>query len=125
MRDDIGMTTGNSQDSGSPDITDLGNDVYQTDTRMAGYQGITAGYLIRSSRPCPVETGTSTSAPVAQAALRLARGGGVRQRTVPRYRSLAPEADPEVAGKFERLSGAAAHVSGMWHWLDRREEQAA
>jgi glyoxylase-like metal-dependent hydrolase (beta-lactamase superfamily II) len=69
MRDDIGMTTGNSQDSGSPDITDLGNDVYQIDTRMAGYQGITAGYLIRSSRPCLVETGTSTSAPVVRAAL--------------------------------------------------------
>ena len=69
MRDDIAMTTGNSQDSGSPDITDLGNDVYQIDTRMAGYQGITAGYLIRSSRPCLVETGTSTSAPVVRAAL--------------------------------------------------------
>jgi hypothetical protein len=67
MRDDIAMTTGNSQDSGSPDITDLGNDVYQVDTQMAGYQGITAGYLIRSSRPCLVETGTSTSAPVVQA----------------------------------------------------------
>src|SRR6202161_180973 len=69
MRDDIAMTTGNSQASGSPDITDLGNDVYQIDTQMAGYQGITAGYLIRSSRPCLVETGTSTSAPVVQAAL--------------------------------------------------------
>ena len=33
------------------------------------YQGITAGYLIRSSRPCLVETGTSTSAPVVRAAL--------------------------------------------------------
>jgi glyoxylase-like metal-dependent hydrolase (beta-lactamase superfamily II) len=36
---------------------------------MAGYPGITAGYLIRSSRPCLVETGTSTSAPVVRAAL--------------------------------------------------------
>jgi glyoxylase-like metal-dependent hydrolase (beta-lactamase superfamily II) len=69
MRDDIAMTTGNSQESSGPDITDLGNDVYQIDTKMAGYQGITAGYLIRSSRPCLVETGTSTSAPVVQAAL--------------------------------------------------------
>jgi glyoxylase-like metal-dependent hydrolase (beta-lactamase superfamily II) len=69
VRDDIAMTTGNSQDSGNLDITDLGNDVYQIDTRMAGYQGITAGYLIRSSRPCLVETGTSTSGPVVQAAL--------------------------------------------------------
>ena len=68
MRDDIAMTTGNSQDCDSPDIIDLGNDVYQIDTRMAGYQGITAGYLIRSSRPCLAETGTSTSAPVVRAA---------------------------------------------------------
>jgi glyoxylase-like metal-dependent hydrolase (beta-lactamase superfamily II) len=58
-----------SQESGNPDITDLGDGVYQIDTRMAGYQGITAGYLIRSSRPCLVETGTSTSAPVVRAAL--------------------------------------------------------
>jgi glyoxylase-like metal-dependent hydrolase (beta-lactamase superfamily II) len=36
---------------------------------MAGYEGITAGYLIRSSRPCLVETGTSTSAPVVRTAL--------------------------------------------------------
>jgi len=69
VRDDISTTTGNSQQSDSPDITDLGNDVFQIDTKMAGYQGITAGYLIRSSRPCLVETGTSTSAPVVRAAL--------------------------------------------------------
>ena len=69
MRDDIANATGKSEESGSPDIIDLEHDVYQIDTRMAGYQGITAGYLIRSSRPCLVETGTSTSAPVVQAAL--------------------------------------------------------
>jgi glyoxylase-like metal-dependent hydrolase (beta-lactamase superfamily II) len=67
--DDIDTTADNSQDFRSSDITDLGQDVYQIDTRMAGYQGITAGYLIRSSRPCLVETGTSTSAPVVRAAL--------------------------------------------------------
>jgi glyoxylase-like metal-dependent hydrolase (beta-lactamase superfamily II) len=49
----------------------------------------------------------------------------VRQRTMSRYRSLAPETDPEVAEKFERLSGAAANVSGIWHWLDKLEEPAA
>ena len=69
MHDDISTTTGNSRQSDRPDITDLGNDVFQIDTKMAGYQGITAGYLIRSSRPCLVETGTSTSAPVVRAAL--------------------------------------------------------
>jgi glyoxylase-like metal-dependent hydrolase (beta-lactamase superfamily II) len=69
MRDDIATAAANSQQPDTPDITDLGSDVYQIDTRMAGYQGITAGYLIRSSRPCLVETGTSTSAPVVRAAL--------------------------------------------------------
>ena len=52
-----------------PDVTDLGHDVFQLDTRMAGYPGITAGYLIRSDRPCLVETGTAPSAPVVREAL--------------------------------------------------------
>ncbi len=69
MRDDIATTPGKSAESGSPGITDLGDDVFQIDTKMAGYQGITAGYLIRSSRPCLVETGTATSAPVVRDAL--------------------------------------------------------
>ncbi|MGO8978714.1 MAG: MBL fold metallo-hydrolase [Streptosporangiaceae bacterium] len=50
-------------------ITELGHDVYQIDTRMAGYEGITAGYLIRGDRPCLVETGTGPSAPVVRDAL--------------------------------------------------------
>ena len=50
-------------------VTDLGHDVFQIDTQMAGYPGITAGYLIRSSRPCLVETGTAPSAPVVRDAL--------------------------------------------------------
>jgi glyoxylase-like metal-dependent hydrolase (beta-lactamase superfamily II) len=50
-------------------ITDLGNDVFQIDTRMAGYPGITAGYLIRGDRPCLVETGTAPSAPLVRDAL--------------------------------------------------------
>ncbi|MEU8342474.1 Glyoxylase, beta-lactamase superfamily II [Actinomadura meyerae] len=51
-------------------ITPLGGDVYEIDTRMAGYSGITAAYLILSDRPCLVEPGTSGSAPVVRAALR-------------------------------------------------------
>jgi glyoxylase-like metal-dependent hydrolase (beta-lactamase superfamily II) len=47
----------------------LGDEVYQIDTQMAGYSGITAGYLIRSDRPCLVETGTAPSAPVVADAL--------------------------------------------------------
>jgi glyoxylase-like metal-dependent hydrolase (beta-lactamase superfamily II) len=52
-----------------PGITGLGHEVYEIDTRMAGYQGITAGYLILSDRPCLVETGTAPSAPVVRDAL--------------------------------------------------------
>lgn len=47
----------------------LGDEVFQIDTRMAGYDGITAGYLIRGDRPCLVETGTAPSAPVVRDAL--------------------------------------------------------
>src|ERR1700719_4946347 len=50
-------------------ITGLGHEVYEIDTRMAGYRGITAGYLIRGDRPCLVETGTAPSAPVVRDAL--------------------------------------------------------
>jgi glyoxylase-like metal-dependent hydrolase (beta-lactamase superfamily II) len=50
-------------------IKDLGNDVYEIDTRMAGFAGITAGYLIASDHPCLVEPGTSGSAPVVRDAL--------------------------------------------------------
>jgi len=50
-------------------VTGLGHDVYQIDTLMAGYDGITAGYLIRGDRPCLVETGTAPSAPVVSSAL--------------------------------------------------------
>ena len=49
--------------------TDLGHEVHQIDTLMAGYDGITAGYLIRADRPCLVETGTAPSAPVVADAL--------------------------------------------------------
>jgi glyoxylase-like metal-dependent hydrolase (beta-lactamase superfamily II) len=44
-------------------VTDLGNEVFEVDTLMGGHAGITAGYLIRSDRPCLVETGTALSAP--------------------------------------------------------------
>ena len=49
--------------------TDLGHDVFQIDTQMSGYPGITSAYLIRADRPCLVETGTATSAGVVAAAL--------------------------------------------------------
>jgi glyoxylase-like metal-dependent hydrolase (beta-lactamase superfamily II) len=55
--------------AGADVITDLGHGVFQIDTRMAGYDGITAGYLIRADRPCLVETGTAPSAPIVRDAL--------------------------------------------------------
>lgn len=56
-------------------ITALGNEVFEVDTRMGGQAGITAGYLIRSDRPCLVETGTALSAPtVIDALARLGVG---------------------------------------------------
>ena len=56
-------------DEAAAGITPLGDDVFQIDTKMAGYSGITAGYLIRSDRPCLVETGTAPSAPIVRDAL--------------------------------------------------------
>ena len=50
-------------------ITARGSEVYEIDTLMGGHRGITAGYLIRSDRPCLVETGTALSAPTVVASL--------------------------------------------------------
>ena len=55
--------------TGTSDVVDLGNDVFMIDTRMGGYEGITASYLIRGSKPCLIETGTARSAPIVMAQL--------------------------------------------------------
>jgi glyoxylase-like metal-dependent hydrolase (beta-lactamase superfamily II) len=65
-RDGVGRPESSDGQAG---ITALGHEVFQIDTRMAGYDHITAGYLIRSDRPCLVETGTAPSAPVVASAL--------------------------------------------------------
>ena len=66
-----------AEGTGTTDVTALGHEVFQIDTRMAGFDGITAGYLIRADRPCLVETGTAPSAPVVRDALaRLGIGAG-------------------------------------------------
>jgi len=65
LRDNRRVTDG----IGPTAVTALGHEVFQIDTRMAGYEGITAGYLIRGDRPCLVETGTAPSAPVVRDAL--------------------------------------------------------
>ncbi|HTP16616.1 MAG TPA: MBL fold metallo-hydrolase [Streptosporangiaceae bacterium] len=63
-------------------ITALGHEVFQIDTRMAGFDGITAGYLIRGDRPCLVETGTAPSAPVVRGALAALGVGSADLATV-------------------------------------------
>jgi glyoxylase-like metal-dependent hydrolase (beta-lactamase superfamily II) len=50
-------------------IQNLGDDVFMLDSAMGGYDGITATYLIRGSRPCLIETGTARSAPTVIAGL--------------------------------------------------------
>ncbi len=50
-------------------ITPVGHEVYQIDTQLAGYHGITASYLIRGDRPCLVETGAAPAAPIVRDAL--------------------------------------------------------
>ncbi len=91
MTDDIGTAA----DPGV--VTALGHEVYQIDTRMAGYPGITAGYLIRSDRPCLVETGTAPSAPVVRDALAALGVGAGDLRPVP--------ADGERADGLRRRAG--------------------
>jgi|SRR5215472_1908045 len=55
--------------AGNGRVSALGHEVFQIDTQMAGYDRITASYLIRSGRPCLVETGTAPSAPAVRDAL--------------------------------------------------------
>lgn len=63
------MSTAAGTPGAAEAIVGLGHEVYQIDTFMAGYERITAGYLIRAERPCLVETGTAPSAPVVRDAL--------------------------------------------------------
>lgn len=49
--------------------TPLGEQVHLVDTRMGGYEGITAAYLLRTERPALVETGAARSADRVVAAL--------------------------------------------------------
>ena len=48
---------------------DLGGNVWLIDTQMGGFDGITAGYLIRGQRPALVETGAAKNADDVERAL--------------------------------------------------------
>jgi glyoxylase-like metal-dependent hydrolase (beta-lactamase superfamily II) len=67
--EDVAVSTIPAVPGAAGGVVDLGNDVFQIDTLMAGCEQITAGYLIRTERPCLVETGTAPSAPVVRDAL--------------------------------------------------------
>jgi glyoxylase-like metal-dependent hydrolase (beta-lactamase superfamily II) len=49
----------------------------------------------------------------------------VAERTRARYAVLAPDADQQLAAKYERISGTAANVAGILHWLDKSDPPAA
>jgi glyoxylase-like metal-dependent hydrolase (beta-lactamase superfamily II) len=101
------------------DITALGHEVFQIDTRMAGYDGITAGYLIRGGRPCLVETGTAPSAPVVRDALaRLGIGAGDLATVVVTHIHLDHAGGAgDIAAMFPAAQ-IAVHQRGARHLAD-------
>jgi glyoxylase-like metal-dependent hydrolase (beta-lactamase superfamily II) len=100
-------------------ITALGREVFQIDTRMAGYEGITAGYLIRGDRPCLVETGTAPSAPVVRDALaRLGIGAGDLATVVVTHIHLDHAGGAgDIAGMFP-AARIVVHRRGARHLAD-------
>jgi glyoxylase-like metal-dependent hydrolase (beta-lactamase superfamily II) len=106
-------------DPQATDITALGHEVFQIDTRMAGYDGITAGYLIRGERPCLVETGTAPSAPVVRDALaRLGIGAADLATVVVTHIHLDHAGGAgDIAAMFPQAR-IAVHQRGARHLAD-------
>jgi glyoxylase-like metal-dependent hydrolase (beta-lactamase superfamily II) len=100
-------------------VTPLGDDVFQIDTKMAGYHGITAGYLIRSDRPCLVETGTAPSAPVVRDALAALGVGSQDLSTVVVTHIHLDHAGGvgDIAGMFP-AARVVVHTKGARHLAD-------
>jgi glyoxylase-like metal-dependent hydrolase (beta-lactamase superfamily II) len=114
------------------DVVDLGSGVFSIDTRMGGYDGITSSYLIRSSRPCLVETGTALSADQVVAGLTAlgigaddlativvthihldhAGGTGDLAEAYPRARVVVHERGARHLATPERLVASARRVFG-------------
>ena len=105
--------------AGSEVSTALGHEVYQIDTRMAGYAGITAGYLIRSERPCLVETGTAPSAPIVKDALASLGVGADALATVvvPHIHLDHAGGVGDIAAMFPRAQ-VVVHELGARHLAD-------
>jgi len=105
---------------GPAGVTPLGHEVFQIDTRMAGYGGITAGYLIRDDQPCLVETGGArhlADPGKLMAGARMVYGRalerlfGVRPRWLRCARRRRPESTPLSAS--DPLKRAPAHSNSM------------
>ena len=114
------------------DVTDLGGNTTLVDTRMGGYDGITAAYLIRSERPALVETGAALSAELVAARLaelgvgpddlativvthiHLDHAGGVGDlaRVFPRAEVVVHERGARHLVSPERLVASARRVYG-------------
>src|SRR5262247_3244187 len=97
----------------------LGYEVFEIDTRMAGHEKITAGYLIRAERPCLVETGTAPSAPVVRDALGgLGIGPGDLATVVVTHIHLDHAGGVgDIAGMFPRAE-IVVHERGARHLAD-------
>jgi glyoxylase-like metal-dependent hydrolase (beta-lactamase superfamily II) len=111
---------------------DLGEQTFAIDTRMSGYDGITAGYLLRTARPCLVETGTAASsarvtaelarlgigptdlATIVVTHIHLDHAGGVGDLAAafPSARVVVHEAGARHLADPERLMGSARRVFG-------------
>lgn len=100
-------------------VTDLGGEVYEIDTLMGGHAGITAGYLIRSDRPCLVETGTALSAPTVIESLEsLGIGPGDLATVVVTHIHLDHAGGVgDIAAAFPRAQ-VVVHERGARHLVD-------
>lgn len=103
----------------APAPVDLGGDVWLVDTRMGGYEGITAGYLIRGERPALVETGAAKSAEEVVRALDLLGVGPADLATI-----VVTHIHLDHAGGVGDLSAAfpnaqvVVHEAGARHLVD-------
>jgi glyoxylase-like metal-dependent hydrolase (beta-lactamase superfamily II) len=102
-------------------VAALGHEVFEIDTRMAGHDKITAGYLIRSERPCLVETGTAPSAPVVRDGLaRLGIGPGDLATVVVTHIHLDHAGGVgDIAAMFPEAE-IVVHEKGARHLADPR-----
>lgn len=119
-------TSGQAAAPGKLEITELGHDVFQIDTKMAGFDGITAGYLIRGSRPCLVETGTAPSAPVVRSALDALGVGSADLSTIVVTHIHLDHAGGtgDMAGLYP-MAEIVVHERGARHLADPRKLMAS